>query len=151
MVHAVRGKEHVEWENPYDVGLIGFSSGYYAMLDCDVLLMLARTSPIAGSIQAEGVRIAEVDNRPENGGRQAAVELGIVGDVKPTLAGAGAACVSWLSRQNSHSAAHNRSDRFGTAQQGHDQWHSRNSRRAFPLKQKFPLMVWLARRSRWRH
>jgi pyruvate dehydrogenase (quinone) len=43
MVHALRGKEHVEWENPYNVGmtgLIGFSSGYYAMLDCDVLLML---------------------------------------------------------------------------------------------------------------
>ena len=34
MVHALRGKEHVEWDNPYDVGmtgLIGFSSGYYAM------------------------------------------------------------------------------------------------------------------------
>jgi thiamine pyrophosphate-dependent enzyme len=43
IVHALKGKEHVEWENPYDVGmtgLIGFSSGYYAMLDCDVLLML---------------------------------------------------------------------------------------------------------------
>ena len=41
MVHAMRGKEHVEWDNPYDVGmtgLIGFSSGYYAMQDCDVLL-----------------------------------------------------------------------------------------------------------------
>jgi pyruvate dehydrogenase (quinone) len=36
MVHALRGKEHVEWDNPYDVGmtgLIGFSSGYYAMFD----------------------------------------------------------------------------------------------------------------------
>src|SRR5207253_4812502 len=43
IVHALKGKEHVEWDNPYDVGmtgLIGFSSGYYAMLDCDVLLML---------------------------------------------------------------------------------------------------------------
>ena len=48
MVHALRGKEHVEWENPYDVGmtgLIGFSSGYYAMLDCDVLLMLGTDFP----------------------------------------------------------------------------------------------------------
>jgi hypothetical protein len=38
MVHALRGKEHVEWGNPYDVGmtgLIGLSSGYYAMKDCD--------------------------------------------------------------------------------------------------------------------
>jgi pyruvate dehydrogenase (quinone) len=42
MVHTYRGKEHVEWDNPYDVGmtgLIGFSSGYYAMPECDALLM----------------------------------------------------------------------------------------------------------------
>ncbi len=48
VVHALRGKEHVEWDNPYDVGmtgLIGFSSGYYAMLDCDVLLMLGTDFP----------------------------------------------------------------------------------------------------------
>src|SRR5262249_43147964 len=48
MVHALRGKEHVEWDNPYDVGmtgLIGFSSGYYAMLDCDLLLMLGTDFP----------------------------------------------------------------------------------------------------------
>jgi hypothetical protein len=48
MVHAMRGKEHVEWDNPYDVGmtgLIGFSSGYYAMLGCDVLLMLGTDFP----------------------------------------------------------------------------------------------------------
>src|SRR6516225_3491220 len=48
MVHALRGKEYVEWDNPYDVGmtgLIGFSSGYYAMLDCDVLLMLGTDFP----------------------------------------------------------------------------------------------------------
>ena len=48
IVHAMRGKEHVEWDNPFDVGmtgLIGFSSGYYAMLDCDVLLMLGTDFP----------------------------------------------------------------------------------------------------------
>src|SRR5262245_48834033 len=48
IVHALKGKEHVEWDNPYDVGmtgLIGFSSGYYAMLDCDVLLMLGTDFP----------------------------------------------------------------------------------------------------------
>jgi pyruvate dehydrogenase (quinone) len=48
IVHALKGKEYVEWDNPYDVGmtgLIGFSSGYYAMLDCDVLLMLGTDFP----------------------------------------------------------------------------------------------------------
>src|ERR1700712_5792094 len=43
IVHALRGKEFVEYNNPYDVGmtgLIGFSSGYHAMTDCDTLLMV---------------------------------------------------------------------------------------------------------------
>src|SRR5271155_932660 len=89
MVHALRGKEYVEWDNPYDVGmtgLIGFSSGYYAMLDCDVLLMLGTDFPYRQFYpQGSGVRIAQVDIRAENIGRRAAVDLGVVGDVKATL------------------------------------------------------------------
>jgi pyruvate dehydrogenase (quinone) len=89
MVHALRGKEHVEWDNPYDVGmtgLIGFSSGYYAMLDCDVLLMLGTDFPYRQFYpQGSGVRIAQVDLRAEHIGRRAAVDLGIVGDVRATI------------------------------------------------------------------
>ena len=89
MVHALRGKEHVEWDNPYDVGmtgLIGFSSGYYAMLDCDVLLMLGTDFPYRQFYpQGGSVRIAQVDIRPENIGRRAPVDLAVVGDVKATL------------------------------------------------------------------
>jgi pyruvate dehydrogenase (quinone) len=91
MVHALRGKEHVEWDNPYDVGmtgLIGFSSGYYAMLDCDVLLMLGTDFPYRQFYpRGSGVRIAQVDIRAENIGRRASVDLGVVGDIKATLAG----------------------------------------------------------------
>ena len=89
MVHALRGKEYVEWDNPYDVGmtgLIGFSSGYYAMLDCDVLLMLGTDFPYRQFYpQGSGVRIAQVDIRAENLGRRAPIDLGVVGDVKATL------------------------------------------------------------------
>jgi pyruvate dehydrogenase (quinone) len=89
MVHAMRGKEHVEWDNPYDVGmtgLIGFSSGYYAMLDCDALFMLGTDFPYRQFYpQGSGVRIAQVDIRPENLGRRCAIELGLVGDVKATV------------------------------------------------------------------
>src|SRR6266404_653870 len=89
MVHALRGKEYVEWDNPFDVGmtgLIGFSSGYYAMLDCDVLLMLGTDFPYRQFYpQGSGVRIAQVDLRAENIGRRAAVDLGVVGDVRATL------------------------------------------------------------------
>jgi pyruvate dehydrogenase (quinone) len=89
MVHALRGKEHVEWDNPYDVGmtgLIGFSSGYYAMRDCDVLLMLGTDFPYRQFYpEGNGTRIAQVDLRPENIGRRVGVDLGVVGDVRATL------------------------------------------------------------------
>ncbi len=89
IVHALRGKEHVEWDNPYDVGmtgLIGFSSGYYAMLDCDVLLMLGTDFPYRQFYpQGSGVRIAQVDLRAEQIGRRASVDLGVVGDVRETI------------------------------------------------------------------
>ena len=79
MVHALRGKEHVEWDNPYDVGmtgLIGFSSGYYAMLDCDVLLMLGTDFPYrqfyphatAASASRRSIIAARAD-RPARRGR----------------------------------------------------------------------------------
>jgi pyruvate dehydrogenase (quinone) len=90
MVHALRGKEHVEWDNPYDVGmtgLIGFASGYYAMRDCDVLLMLGTDFPYRQFYpEGDGVRIAQVDLRAENIGRRVPVDLGVVGDVRATLA-----------------------------------------------------------------
>jgi pyruvate dehydrogenase (quinone) len=88
MVHSLRGKEHVEWENPYDVGmtgLIGFASGYYAMLDCDLLLMLGTDFPYRQFYPQRSARIAQVDIRAEQIGRRAPVDLGIVGDVRPTL------------------------------------------------------------------
>ena len=91
MVHAMRGKEHVEWDNPYDVGmtgLIGFSSGYYAMLDCDVLLMLGTDFPYRQFYPQNGrAVIAQVDVRPENLGRRVSVDLPIAGNVKATLQG----------------------------------------------------------------
>jgi pyruvate dehydrogenase (quinone) len=67
-------------------GLIGFSSGYYAMLDCDVLLMLGTDFPYRQFYpEGGGVRIAQVDIRPENIGRRASVDLAVVGDVRATL------------------------------------------------------------------
>jgi pyruvate dehydrogenase (quinone) len=67
-------------------GLIGFSSGYYAMRDCDVLLMLGTDFPYRQFYpEGDGVRVAQVDLRAENIGRRVAVDLGVVGDVRATL------------------------------------------------------------------
>jgi pyruvate dehydrogenase (quinone) len=88
MVHALKGKEHVEWDNPYDVGmtgLIGFSSGYYAMNDCNALLMLGTDFPYRQFYPQAPARIAQVDIRPEQLGRRAPISLGLVGDVGATL------------------------------------------------------------------
>src|SRR5580704_6484472 len=88
MVHALKGKEYVEWDNPYDVGmtgLIGFSSGYYAMNDCDALLMLGTDFPYRQFYPQGTARIAQVDIRPEQLGRRAPIHLGLVGDVASTL------------------------------------------------------------------
>src|SRR4029453_17131356 len=88
IVHALKGKEHVEWDNPYDVGmtgLIGFSSGYYAMLDCDVLLMLGTDFPYRQFYPRDGARIAKVDQRGEVIGGRAPVDVGVVGDVRETI------------------------------------------------------------------
>ena len=87
IVHAMRGKEHVEWGNPYNVGmtgLIGFASGYHAMEACDALLMLGTDFPYR-QFFPKGARIAQIDVRAEAIGRRAPVELGLVGQVGPTL------------------------------------------------------------------
>ena len=88
MVYALKGKEHVEWDNPYVVGitgLIGFTSGYYAMNDCDVLLMLGTDFPYRQFYPQGDARIAQIDIRPEQLGRRANIQLGLVGDVAATL------------------------------------------------------------------
>jgi pyruvate dehydrogenase (quinone) len=87
IVHALGGKEHVEYDNPYDVGmtgLIGFSSGYEAMHACDTLLMLGTDFPYKQFLPTDA-KIAQVDIRPGNLGRRCKLDLGIVGDVGATL------------------------------------------------------------------
>jgi len=88
MVHALRGKEYVEYDNPYDVGmtgLIGFSSGYYAMLGCDVLVMLGTDFPYRQFYPSDA-KIVQVDIRGEKLGNRAPLTMGLVGDVQSTLA-----------------------------------------------------------------
>jgi pyruvate dehydrogenase (quinone) len=87
IVHALRGKEYVEFDNPFDVGmtgLLGYASGYYAMMDCDVLLMLGTDFPYP-QFFSEKSAVAQVDIRPENLGRRTRLDLGVVGDVRETL------------------------------------------------------------------
>jgi pyruvate dehydrogenase (quinone) len=87
VVHAMRGKEFVEYDNPYDVGmtgLLGFASGYRAMEHCDALLMLGTDFPYR-PFYPEDARVIQVDVRGEHIGRRIPVEVGLVGTVKDTI------------------------------------------------------------------
>jgi pyruvate dehydrogenase (quinone) len=87
VVHALRGKEFVEYDNPYDVGmtgLLGFSSGYRAMEHCDALLMLGTDFPYR-PFYPEHARVVQVDVRGEHIGRRVPVDVGLLGTVKDTI------------------------------------------------------------------
>jgi len=88
MVHALRGKEFVEYDNSYDVGLtglIGYSSGYRAMEHCDTLLMLGTDFPYR-QFYPEDVPVVQVDVRGEQIGKRVPVDVALVGTVKDTAA-----------------------------------------------------------------
>lgn len=87
MVHALRAKEWVEFNNPYDVGMtgfVGFSSGYYTMESCDTLLLLGTSFPYRQFYPSKA-RIIQVDIRGEQLGKRTPIDIGVVGDVKATL------------------------------------------------------------------
>jgi pyruvate dehydrogenase (quinone) len=88
IVHSLRGKEHIEHENPYDVGMtgmVGFASGYAAMKACDMLLLLGTDFPYR-QFYPEDATIAQIDLRPEALGNRCSLDLGLIGTVKDTLA-----------------------------------------------------------------
>ncbi len=87
VVHAFRGKEFVEYDNPYDVGmtgLLGFSSGYRAMEHCDTLVMLGTDFPYR-PFYPEDVPVIQVDARGDRIGRRTPVQVPLVGTVKDTI------------------------------------------------------------------
>lgn len=87
IVHALRGKEHVEYDNPYDVGmtgLIGFSSGYHTMENADTLILLGTQFPYRAFYPAKA-KIIQIDINPGSIGAHSKVDMALVGDIKATL------------------------------------------------------------------
>jgi pyruvate dehydrogenase (quinone) len=99
IVHALRGKEFVEYDNPFDVGmtgLLGFASGYKAIKEADALLMLGTDFPYQ-QFYPDNAKVIQVDIRGRNLGRRTPIDLGVVGTVKDTLA-----ALQPLLRQKNH-------------------------------------------------
>ncbi|MEU6551264.1 pyruvate dehydrogenase [Streptomyces sp. NPDC046915] len=85
--HALRGKEWIQYDNPYDVGmsgLLGYGAAYEATHECDLLILLGTDFPY-NAFLPDDVRIAQVDVRPEVLGRRSRLDLAVWGDVRETL------------------------------------------------------------------
>ncbi|MEV8591131.1 pyruvate dehydrogenase [Streptomyces sp. NPDC051180] len=85
--HALRGKEWIQYDNPYDVGmsgLLGYGAAYEATHECDLLILLGTDFPY-NAFLPDDVRIVQVDVRPERLGRRSRLDLAVWGDVRETL------------------------------------------------------------------
>ncbi|TWV44416.1 pyruvate dehydrogenase [Streptomyces misionensis] len=85
--HALRGKEHIQYDNPYDVGmsgLLGYGAAYEAMHECDLLLLLGTDFPYTDFLPRH-VRTVQVDIQPERLGRRTQLDFAVWGDVRETL------------------------------------------------------------------
>ncbi|APE24741.1 MULTISPECIES: pyruvate dehydrogenase [Streptomyces] len=85
--HALRGKEWIQYDNPYDVGmsgLLGYGAAYEATHECDLLILLGTDFPY-NAFLPDDVKIVQVDVRPEHLGRRSRLDLAVWGDVRETL------------------------------------------------------------------
>lgn len=85
--HALRGKEWIQYDNPYDVGmsgLLGYGAAYEATHECDLLILLGTDFPY-NAFLPKNCKIVQVDVRPEHLGRRTSLDLAVWGDVRETL------------------------------------------------------------------
>ncbi|MCC0095246.1 pyruvate dehydrogenase [Streptomyces flavotricini] len=85
--HALRGKEWIQYDNPYDVGmsgLLGYGAAYEATHECDLLILLGTDFPY-NAFLPDDVKIVQVDIRPEHLGRRSQLDLAVWGDARETL------------------------------------------------------------------
>jgi pyruvate dehydrogenase (quinone) len=88
IAHTTRGKDSLEYDNPYNVGMtgiVGGEAGYQAVADCETLLLLGADFAWR-QFYPEKAKIVQIDIAPEHLGRRHPVTLGLVGDIKSTMA-----------------------------------------------------------------
>ena len=137
IVHAMRGKEFIEFDNPFDVGmtgLLGFSSGYYAMMNCDVLLMIGTDFPYQQFFPKDAT-VVQIDVRGEQLGRRTKLDYGFVGDTKTTLS----ALLPKLQQNNHREHLKTAREHYRNARKGLDDL-STNSRRS-PIHPQYVTRV----------
>jgi pyruvate dehydrogenase (quinone) len=86
--YSLRGKQWLEHDNPYVVGmtgLLGYGGAYSAMQGADLLLMLGTDFPFSEFLPGDSVKKVQIDKNPKHIGRRTPVDLGLVGDIKTTV------------------------------------------------------------------
>ena len=84
--HTLRGKDFIQYDNPFDVGmtgLLGYGAAAEGMNDADVLIMLGTDFPYDQFLP--DTFTVQVENHPEKLGRRTSVSLPIHSDVKPLI------------------------------------------------------------------
>ena len=87
--YSFRGKQWLEHDNPNAVGmtgLLGYGGAYKAINDADLLLLLGTDFPFSEFLPGDSVKKVQIDRNPKHLGRRKAIDLGLVGDIKATLA-----------------------------------------------------------------
>jgi pyruvate dehydrogenase (quinone) len=87
VAHTSRAKDFIEYDNPFNVGMTGIfgtAGGYHTLMSCDTLLLLGCDFAWR-QFYPSHARILQIDIDPTHLGRRHPVEIGLVGDVKPTL------------------------------------------------------------------
>ncbi|TAA41259.1 ubiquinone-dependent pyruvate dehydrogenase [Pseudoxanthomonas winnipegensis] len=87
IAHTSRAKDFVEYDNPYNMGMtgiFGIESGYHTLMACDTLLLLGADFAW-GQFYPDKATIVQVDRDGSHLGRRHPIDLGVVGDIGPTL------------------------------------------------------------------
>jgi pyruvate dehydrogenase (quinone) len=87
LIHSVKGKEIMPYDDPRwmgGIGMIGTKAAYNAVMRCDLLLMLGTDYPYSEFLPRKSV-VIQIDDRSGVLGRRAPTTLGVVGSVRPTL------------------------------------------------------------------
>jgi thiamine pyrophosphate-dependent acetolactate synthase large subunit-like protein len=87
LVHTVRGKEIMAYDDPRwmgGLGMIGTKAVYNAVHHCDLLLMVGTDYPYSNFLPAKG-NVIQIDERALVLGRRTPTVLGVAGSARPTL------------------------------------------------------------------
>ena len=88
LVHSLRGKELIAYDDPRwmgGLGIIGTKPVYEAVQDCELLLMVGTDYPYSNFLP-DNDKVIQIDVRPQVLGRRAPTQLGVAGSAQPTLA-----------------------------------------------------------------